>query len=61
MQLLFERCGVSMLDMGYPSNQDTFGSVVSETPMILFRKPNAERQMFSKPNVESLYIQVSFF
>merc|ERR1719383_167745 len=58
MQLLFERCGVAMLDMGYPSNQDTFGSVVDETPMILFRKPNVERKMFLRPKTQKAYIKV---
>ena len=61
MQLLFERCGVAMLDMGYPSNQDTFGSVVDETPMILFRKPNVERKMFPRPNTQKAYIKVLLF
>ena len=28
-----------VLDLGYPSNHYTFGPVVEETPIIIFRKP----------------------
>ena len=56
--LFYERCGVALLDMAYPSNHYTFGAVVEETPMILFRKPNAQHQMF---HVDHLHADKSHF
>ena len=56
--LFYERCGVALLDMAYPSNHYTFGAVVDETPMILFRKPNAQHQMF---HVDHLHADKSHF
>ena len=44
--MYYERCGVGVLDLGYPSNHFTFGEVVEDTPMIIFRKPYAMHQMF---------------
>jgi len=46
VELYYERCGVGVLDLGYPSNHFTFGEVVEDTPMIIFRKPYAMHQMF---------------
>ena len=46
VELYYERCGVGVLDLGYPSNHFTFGEVVEDTPMIIFRKPYAIHQMF---------------
>ena len=49
---------MALLDMAYPSNHYTFGAVVEETPMILFRKPNAQHQMF---HVDHLHADKSHF
>ena len=52
-ELFYERCGVAVLDLAYPSNHFTFGPVIEDTPMILFRKPNALHQMFHVEHVHS--------
>ena len=61
-QLFFERCGVAFLDMAYPSNHYTFRPVIDQTPMILFRKPNAQHQMFHADHLhpDKTHFQVSF-
>jgi len=35
----YERCGVSAVDLAYPSNYDMFSPIVKETPAMIFKYP----------------------
>ena len=48
----YERCGVGMLDLGYPSNFDTFGELVS-TPGIILKLPNTVHKMFHHEDIHN--------
>ena len=37
----YERCGVSSVDLAYPSNFDMFGGLDRETPFIIYKYPIA--------------------
>jgi len=48
----YERCGVSSVDLAYPSNGDMFGELVTETPAVIYKYPIAEMldySIFDKP------------
>ena len=37
----YERCGVSSIDLAYPSNLDTFGDIIETTPAVLYKSSRA--------------------
>ena len=48
----FLQPSVRMLDLGYPSNFDTFGELVS-TPGIIFKNPNTIHKMFHHEDIHN--------
>lgn len=51
-EYFYERCGVSMLDLAYPSNYDTFGGLVN-TPGVILKHPNTVHKMFHHDNIHN--------
>ena len=45
--MFYERCGVGLLDIGYPSNKATFGKIVDSTPTVIMRFAEHHHEMFS--------------
>ena len=45
--VFYERCGVGLLDLGYPSNYATFGKIVESTPTVIMRFADHHHEMFN--------------
>ena len=50
-ETFYERCGVGLLDLGYPSNRATFGKLVHSTPSLLMRLPGMHHKMFKSEDL----------
>jgi hypothetical protein len=50
-EYFYERCGVAILDLGYPSNFETFSPLISNLPGIIFKKPNTIHKMFHHDDI----------
>ena len=49
----FQRCGVAILDVGYPSNFATFGDLVEEVPALIIKNPKQIHKLFHHKDINA--------
>lgn len=47
-EYFYERCGVGLLDMAYPSNKATFGYLIEDLPMLLVKHSGRDKHILEK-------------
>lgn len=47
-EYFYERCGVGLLDMAYPSNKASFGYLIEDLPMLLVKHSGRDKHILQK-------------